>query len=99
MRRSSPIALVLASALVGSVGTGCGASRTVDAATAQDYIRANLVKQGVAKPSVSCPSDVAVHPGRTFDCTAMSGGQRVSFTLRELDASGKSFVVVSFRQE
>lgn len=99
MRCSSPTALVLASGLAASLATGCGGSRTIDAAMAQDYIRANLVRQGVASPAVSCPSGVAVHQGRTFDCTATSAGQRVTFTLRELDASGKRFVAVGFRQE
>lgn len=97
MRRSSPTALVLASGLAAWLATGCGGGKTIDAPKAQDYIKANLVKQGVPNPSVSCPPGVAVHKDKVFDCAATSAGQKVTFTLRILDDSGK-VDVVSFRQ-
>lgn len=52
---------------------GCGSSKKViDQAKVQDETTKILTDAGVETTSVSCPKDVEIKSGGTFDCTATS---------------------------
>jgi predicted small lipoprotein YifL len=60
------VVVVLATALA-----ACGSSgpRTVDPASVEAAIRADVVRQGGALKTIKCPAGIKAKPGATFDCT------------------------------
>jgi hypothetical protein len=64
-------------------------SKTIDQADAQREV-GQLGEQllGVAPQDVSCPADVEVKSGGTFECTAKVDGQDVKFTVTQTDDNG-----------
>lgn len=57
--------------LLATVLAGCGGSgppKTVDATSVEQAIRADVVRQGGALKTITCPADVAAKPGTAFDC-------------------------------
>jgi uncharacterized protein DUF4333 len=65
------------------VATGCGET-VIDATKAEDTIEASLEKSLDEKiEAVECPSDQAVEPGATFECTVVfPDGSREQATLK-----------------
>jgi len=64
-------------------------TKTIDQADAQREV-GQLGEQllGVAPEGVSCPADVEVKSGGTFECTAKVDGQDVKFTVTQTDDNG-----------
>jgi hypothetical protein len=64
-------------------------SKSLDTAKAQTKI-AELTKQqiGITPTDVSCPADVDLKSGTTFQCTAKLDGQAISYTVKETDDKG-----------
>ena len=64
-------------------------SKTIDQADAQREV-GQLGEQllGVAPEDVSCPADVEVKSGGTFECTGKVDGQDVKFTVTQTDDNG-----------
>jgi flagellar basal body-associated protein FliL len=64
-------------------------SKTIDQADAQREV-GQLGEQllGVAPEDVSCPADVEVKSGATFECTGKVDGQDVKFTVTQTDDNG-----------
>lgn len=83
--------LVLAGLAVGAVFLF--GSKSLDTAEAQSKIAA-LTKQqiGITPTDVSCPQDVGLEAGTTFQCTARLDGQPISYTVKETDAKGNVHV-------
>jgi Domain of unknown function (DUF4333) len=57
--------------LLTAVLAGCGGSsspKTVDPASVEAAIRADVVRQGGALKTIACPADAKAEPGTTFDC-------------------------------
>jgi hypothetical protein len=58
-------------ALLATVLAGCGDSsspKTVDPASIEAAIRADVVRQGGTLKSITCPAGITAKPGATFDC-------------------------------
>lgn len=49
---------------------GCSRSSALDTAGLQEQIRSLVERGGLSVNAVTCPSDVKVEVGATFDCTA-----------------------------
>ena len=50
---------------------GCGGSstpKTVDPASVEQAIRADVARQGGALKTITCPADAPAKPGTAFDC-------------------------------
>jgi hypothetical protein len=79
--------VVLAGLAVGAVFLF--GSKSLDTAKAQTKI-AELTKQqiGITPTDVSCPADVDLKSGTTFQCTAKLDGQAISYTVKETDDKG-----------
>ena len=56
--------------LLATVFAGCGSSppKIVDAASVEQAIRADVVRQGGALKTITCPVDVEAKTGTAFDC-------------------------------
>jgi hypothetical protein len=57
--------------LLATVLAGCGGSsppKTVDPASVEQAIRADVVRQGGALKTITCPVDVEAKAGIAFDC-------------------------------
>jgi hypothetical protein len=79
--------LVIAGLAVGAIFLF--GSKSLDTAEAQSKIAA-LTKQqiGITPTDVSCPKDVALKAGTTFQCTAKLDGQPISYTVKQTDDKG-----------
>jgi hypothetical protein len=64
--RPAVVAVLLAAVLAGCGGSS--APKTVDAASVERAIRTDVVRQGGALKTITCPGDVRAEPGTTFDC-------------------------------
>jgi Domain of unknown function (DUF4333) len=84
------VAVLLAGTLA-----ACGGSdaKTVDPASVEQSIRADITRQGGALQSITCPTGIKAKQGATFDCTialpdgshavahvTMTGANRFDFT-------------------
>jgi hypothetical protein len=68
------VAVLLASTLA---ACGGGSTKTVDPASVEQAIRADITRQGGALQSITCPAGVKAAQGATFDCTiALPDGSR-----------------------
>ncbi len=59
-------------ALLAVVLVGCGGDSTaklVDPASVETAIRADVLRQGGALKTITCPEDAPAKAGTTFDCT------------------------------
>ena len=93
-----PVRFVLAAAALALIfaTTGCGKT-VIDAQKAEDFIQSSLEKRGVAVASVSCPDDVEVEAGKSFDCTATSDqGKTATITMKILNDNA-DVKVISFK--
>ncbi|WP_372791478.1 DUF4333 domain-containing protein [Paraconexibacter sp.] len=99
MTRSAPrrrAAVALALALAGAVGAaGCGAEvsvggKTLNTGEAETQIAAGLTEQLGGDVSVSCPEDVKVEKGATFECEATDpqSGETATVTVEQKDDEG-----------
>lgn len=79
--------LVIAGLAIGAVFLF--GSKSLDTAEAQTRI-ADLTKQqiGITPTDVSCPQNVDLKAGTTFQCTAKLDGQPISYTVKETDDKG-----------
>ncbi len=91
-RRRSAVVLALAAAAVGVAGCEASVStgKTLNTGEAESQIAAGLSKQLGGDVTVSCPDDVKVEKGATFDCeaTAPDGGEQASVTVEQKDDQG-----------
>jgi hypothetical protein len=57
--------------LLAGIVAACGgsATKTVDPASVERAIRADITRQGGALQAISCPQGVKAKQGTTFDCT------------------------------
>lgn len=71
------------------VVAGCG-SKVIDSGKAEKFVKSGLEAGGTTKvKSVSCPSNVEVKSGRTFDCKVQGqNGQKLKVKLRIVDSKG-----------
>jgi hypothetical protein len=60
------VAVLLASTLA---ACGGGSPKTVDPASVEHAIRADITRQGGALRSIACPAGIKAKQGTTFDCT------------------------------
>ena len=68
------VAVLLASA---HAACGGGGPKTVDPASVEQAIRADVTRQGGALQSITCPTGIKAKQGPTFDCTiALPDGSR-----------------------
>jgi Domain of unknown function (DUF4333) len=87
MRR---IAVVLVVPMVALAGAGC--SEQIDTAKAERSIKTGIESKtsgGVPVRSVSCPKDVEVKKGKSFDCTVTgTNGKKATITVVQTDDKG-----------
>ena len=66
--------------LLATVLAACGGSstpKTVDRASIETAIRADIVRQGGALKTIRCPAGIKAKPGATFDCAiALDDGSK-----------------------
>jgi hypothetical protein len=77
-------------ACVGALAlTGCG-TKVIDQGKAEKYTKQILETNGAGTTkSVTCPSDVEVKKGKTFECTAtLTTGKKVKVTFTMIDSKG-----------
>ena len=68
------VAVLLAGTLAACGGAG---TKTVDPASVEQAIRADITRQGGALQSITCPAGIKATKGTTFDCTiALPDGSR-----------------------
>jgi hypothetical protein len=65
-------------------------SKTIDTASLEENIRSELTAQaGVTPTDVSCPDDVPVEAGATFECTVTAeDGSTATVTVTQTDDEG-----------
>ena len=67
---------------------GCG-TKTLNTDNAETEIQKGLEQQTEARdPKVSCPDDVEVKKGDTFQCQATAGGDKATVVVEQLDDEG-----------
>jgi hypothetical protein len=62
--------------LLATVLAACGESsppKTVDPASVEQAIRADVVRQGGALKTITCPAEVVAKAGTAFDCAIVLG--------------------------
>jgi hypothetical protein len=80
---TAAVALATAIALA-----GCG-TKTLDTDNAEKEIAAGLEEQAnVRNAKVSCPDDVEVKKGDTFECKATAGEDSATLAVEQLDDDG-----------
>lgn len=73
------LVVVLLPAVLVACG-GASSPRTVDPASVENAVRADVVRQGGALKTMSCPADIKAEPGATFNCaiTLADGSKAVA---------------------
>ena len=89
----TPLRAAAVAALLALTFTGC--EKTVNAHSAEALVTGGIESNSHLKvKEVSCPSDVEVKAGATFDCTAKTDKRgRFLFTLAILDDQGNLKVI------
>ena len=84
-----PAGLVLAVALAVAAGlAGCGTQK-LDVADAETTIGKRLTREAKAKVTVTCPDDVKIKKGDTFNCTAKTTKDTATVKVTQLDGEGR----------
>jgi hypothetical protein len=88
MRRGQGRAVLVGAALVASVSaTACG--KELDVSKPEEAIAREVERvYGVEVEGVSCPRDVQVREGATFDCLVVLPGDRLTANVTQTDDEG-----------
>ena len=71
-----PLVVVLLATIVAGCG-GSSSPKIVDPASVERAIRTDVVRQGGALKTITCPEGVKAEPGVTFDCAiALADGSK-----------------------
>jgi hypothetical protein len=71
------LAVVACLATVLAACGGSGSPKTVDPASVEAAIRADVVRQGGSLKTITCPAGVRAEPGTAFDCAiALADGTK-----------------------
>ena len=92
LRAGPLLGAVLASAALAACGT-----KTLDVAEVEATIGKRLTQEAKAKVSVSCPEEVKIKKGDSFDCTAKGREGATTVTVTQLDDNGRVRGVVKGR--
>jgi hypothetical protein len=79
--------VTLAAAAV-ALGLGACGSQQLDTAEAERTIADRLERQAGTKVTISCPDDVEIKKGNTFDCEAKARNDTARVKVTQLDDEG-----------
>jgi hypothetical protein len=80
-------ALLVATAAVSLAA--CGDEALLDTKEAERTIAERLAEASGQEVTVSCPDDVPIEQGNTFDCDAEADGREVTVRVRQVDDDGR----------
>ena len=94
MTQKPSLTLVIVSVVAGALLSGCG-SNSYDAGTVENYVRKSQEGKvrGLALGDATCPKDVDLTEGVTFQCTLEIAGEPAPYKVRLTDVDADKVTV------